>query len=208
MAQSSPGRRLALLAALGLHAAAILLGLSMVSPFPAPEEAEPLLLLTHAPTAAEPPLPTLVPLPMIVDPASQAQPLAPELSIARTDISPDAAQPVAQAAACAPGGQIEQALGADPAIQLAAASAPRESRSVAEAIIVWNQGWSAVADAAAAPLAPVRIIVQRELARLPADCAAEPVLGPRFVAVATAHGTTLFVFGSGRWAWRDLLAAG
>lgn len=102
--------------------------------------------------------------------------------------------------------QIGKLLNADPAAVAAVLAAPPESRSIADAVIVWNAGWSEIARDPAAPLGPARALLERSLEAVPEDCLAEEVIGPRLVPVEAGEDRMMFVvIGSGTWRWSDLL---
>ncbi|GGE02991.1 hypothetical protein GCM10011529_06790 [Polymorphobacter glacialis] len=167
------------------EAIALLAFRAPASPAPAPEP---------VPAKAYVPVPTAV---------------APQPEIAEVVIDPPATAS-ARDAACAPLKAVQAALASDPAVRTAIAAVPTGARSVAEAIVVWNQGWSPLASlevplaGGEAPLAGVRALVARTLAALPAHCLAEPITGPRLVLVEGAAQTAVLAFGSGAWRWRDL----
>ena len=83
--------------------------------------------------------------------------------------------------------------------------APPESRSIADAVVLWNAGWSADAMAPGSALAPARAAVEDSLRLLPAQCLDEPVAGPRLVPIPDQDRTMFLVVGSGNWTWRQLL---
>ncbi|MDQ3144411.1 MAG: hypothetical protein M3Q57_05970 [Pseudomonadota bacterium] len=112
----------------------------------------------------------------------------------------------AAGSACAPLDAIANALLIDPAAMTAVSTAPRETRSISDAIVIWNAGWSPAAARSEDPLGPVRQMVERTLAVLPPECLEPVVTGPRLMPVAVGERTRLLVFGSGEWAWKQLLA--
>lgn len=80
-----------------------------------------------------------------------------------------------------------------------------ETRSIAEAIIIWNAGWSAAAASMDSPLAPARSALEQTLIGISDGCLDEQVAGPRLVPIpAGSNGTMFLVIGSGLWRWRDL----
>lgn len=111
------------------------------------------------------------------------------------------------AAGCATLEVVGKAVVADPAAFEAVVNAPPESRSIAEAVVIWNAGWSDTARGPTAPLGPARAAVERSLMTLPAECLTEMVAGPRLLPVPVADGRTMFVvIGSGAWSWGQLLS--
>lgn len=100
---------------------------------------------------------------------------------------------------------VSQALATDPSAVDAIRSAPPAMRSVADAIVVWNAGWSAGADSADSPLAEVRAVVEDQLGTVSDECLDETIAGPRLVPIPDGDQTTFLAFGSGDWTWRQLL---
>lgn len=111
------------------------------------------------------------------------------------------------ATSCVALDEVAIALLADPAALGSILHAPRETRSIADAIVIWNAQWSEAAIAADAPLEPVRASVQATLSSVDQSCLDEPIVGPRLVPIPAGDGTTFLVFGSGSWSWRQLLPA-
>lgn len=106
---------------------------------------------------------------------------------------------------CATLDLINKAIVSDPAAVTAVLASPRESRSVSEAVILWNNGWIGYAAGANAPLAPARAVVEQNLSSLGPECLDEVIVGPRLVAIPAGSGTMFLVIGSGAWTWRQLL---
>ena len=193
-----PTRRAATLATVAvIHIAAILFLAATRSPSATPAVARSLTIisLAHDATAAAPPpsLPSKRPAEKRVDEA-------PSLS---RDTEPTTAQ--AGASGCATFEQVSKTIVADSAAVAAVIQAPSTSRSVADAIVIWNAGWSGPTATADAPLEPVREAVVQSLVGLDQKCLDEKVIGPRFVPVPDGERTVLLVFGSGSWNWKELL---
>ncbi len=112
----------------------------------------------------------------------------------------------AAGSACAPLDAVASALLIDSAAMAAVRAAPRETRSISDAIVIWNSGWSGAATRPEDPLGAVRLMVERTLAMLPPECLEPVVAGPRLMPVTVGESTRLLVFGSGEWAWKQLLA--
>ncbi len=141
------------------------------------------------------------PLPLPVAPAQVQVAVASNVESPVVDIAADAA--AVPGGPCALTASIEAVLRASPEARAALAALPSSARSVADAVTVWNSGWTTVATPA---LDAVRRAVTGEIRAAPASCRAAPVDGPRLVYVDNDTGATVLVFGSGRWAWSDLLA--
>ncbi len=148
--------------------------------------------------AAKPPPPSL--------PAKVADAFVPVTALSIPD---DAVsdEPVGAAAACSTVDKVREGLLLDAAAVDATRNAPPETRSIADAVVLWNVGWAPPALTLADPLFVVRTAVERILANLPANCLDEPIAGPRLVPITDASGlrTIFIVFGSGTWTWRALL---
>lgn len=102
-------------------------------------------------------------------------------------------------------GTVGKAIVDDPAAVDAIVHAPAETRSIADAIVIWNMGWSAAAQETGAPLEPVRANVLATLHAVPEDCLSSTVSGPRLVPVPNGDRTVFLVFGSGDWSWKSLM---
>lgn len=109
---------------------------------------------------------------------------------------------------CATLEQVANGLLADPLALGAILRAPPETRSIADAIVIWNAGWSESASAVDSSLGAVRAATEQSLRALDDKCLDEPVAGPRFIPVTAGARTMLIVIGSGIWRWRDLIAEG
>ena len=130
------------------------------------------------------------------EPIEFAEPAAPSM----VPTLPEAPSP----GDCAPADALQSALSAAPEVRLALAQVPVRNRSVADAIVIWNVTWTALASADNAPLASVRNVVTQTLRALPAACVGAPVTGPRFFLIETPGGVMVLTFGSGNWRWQDV----
>lgn len=147
---------------------------------------------------------------------SQAAPISlrTKLTLARKPPTKESMAPTTQGdgvngatIACATLDAITNNLIADPLVLDVIHRAPPETRSIADAIVMWNAGWLASAQGVDTPLGPVRALVEQTLAASDARCLDEPVMGPRLVPIPNGDRTMYLVFGSGTWTWRDLVAA-
>lgn len=123
-------------------------------------------------------------------------------------MEPDSAALDAPAGQCATLDVVTDAIVAD---RLAVASvfhAPPETRSIADAIVMWNAGWSSAASTLESPLSPARAAVEKGLSLVEDNCLDEPIAGPRLIPVPVpdTQRTMFLVFGSGSWTWRQLIA--
>lgn len=184
---------------LALHAAALLLLLTQRGSVPAapakPGQLKVLSLNAEAPREAPPPPPVL--------PSKMVQEIKAEIQLAQST-SEQSDEAAAPAGGCVALEQVRTAIIADPAALSSVVQAPPETRSIAEAVVMWNQGWAAAASSEDAPLRPARIAVERSLAAMPAECLDEQIAGPRLVPFEAGSGTMFLVFGSASWRWRDV----
>lgn len=200
-------RRATLLAVGGAHLAAAIWLLRVAPPVPAVVTPAIALLAFPAPVAApeRPPAPApVLETPAVAPLIEITAPVAPLLLAL---VPPPASVPGSAIGACAPLEQVQGALQAAPAVRAAISRVPRADRSVAEAIVVWNSEWQRIAADDAAPLALVRQTVVQALERLPADCLAAPLAGPRLILLDGGPRAVVLVFGSGNWRWIDLGSA-
>ena len=113
--------------------------------------------------------------------------------------------PLGVAGGCAIFDIVSKSLTAEPAVASAILSTPRESRSIADAVVIWNAGWSVTAGSLGEPLGPARAVIEQSLRAVPDNCLDEPVAGPRLVPIPEGDRTMFLAIGSGNWTWRQLL---
>ena len=196
-------QRFAVLAAVfAFHLAAIVV-LLLQRETPSKQIAKPatialMTLNAERPATAVPPPPTL--------PSKIADTFEPETVVSVPD---DGQQDAVAGAtmACAPHAALLEALLRDPGLVDIIRRAPPETRSVADAIVMWNDGWSPAAVGIGSPLELVRANIEQSLAKIEARCLDEPVAGPRMLPIpdGTGNGAVFLVFGSGNWTWRSLV---
>jgi hypothetical protein len=117
----------------------------------------------------------------------------------------DSAAEAPGASGCTTLEAVSKALLADAAALNAVLAAPPDTRSIAEAIVVWNAGWSPATSSVAAPLGAVRASVTTSLASVEDNCLDEAIAGPRLIPIPAGQRTMFVVIGSGNWNWRQLL---
>lgn len=101
---------------------------------------------------------------------------------------------------------LREALERDPMARAALARIPRPSRSVANAVMLWDGRWIAPDRVGGiATVDAVRNAVAAILNRASQACRTQTVLGPVFVPVAGDGGTIVLALGSGAWRWADML---
>jgi hypothetical protein len=108
--------------------------------------------------------------------------------------------------ACDVGAWLQSALQADPSVRLALTTIPRSSRSVANAIMLWDSHWTPQPMPAVAGVSALRSAMMVGVRSAPVECQTQLVRGPELIALTDANGTTLLAVGSGEWRWGDLLA--
>ncbi len=166
-----------------------------------PVEARPtaMVLVAIEPEAAQAPKPPPPPMP-----SETSSPRLPSIESAEFDPDSRSLSPAA-GGRCAPLEAIADALAEDLAAFESVRQASFETRSLNDAIVIWNEGWVPAASRAEAPLGAARAAVEQALGALPSECLAPGIVGPRFVPLADGEATRFVVFGSGRWSWKQLL---
>lgn len=151
------------------------------------------------PAAAKPP-PPMLPSPL----AKTFKPIT-EVSIATVNES-DA--PAGASAACNTLEVVLDGLLIDPDTVAAVHNAPPDARSIAGAVMMWNEAWIPAAVEPTAPLWLVRANIEHTLATLSDPCLDEAIIGPRLLPLPDAGGTgnMFVVVGSGNWTWRQMAA--
>lgn len=194
-----PQRAGALIAVILVHALLLLFFLATRGPAQLPAQMPGALTVVSVAddSAATPPPPPRLPSKVELEDAVELAELA---LAAETDPNATAAS----TSGCAALETVTKALLADPVAVAAVLKAPPETRSIAEAIVVWNSGWSDYTAVVGAPLEPVRAAVTQTLGSIDEGCLDEPILGPRLVPIPAGGGTMFLVFGSGSWTWRQL----
>lgn len=122
-------------------------------------------------------------------------------------IDPDSQALASPSGACATLEVVTKALIDDPSAVAAIVQAPPETRSITEAIVMWNVGWSNAASSLDSPLIRPRAVVEQSLDAVEAGCLDEQIAGPRLVPIPVpdSQRTMFLVFGSGTWTWRELV---
>jgi hypothetical protein len=170
------------------------------TPNPAPET----LKITPRPAPiADPVLPTPQAAATILDLQSEPAPLHGEARPA-----PEAGSPPTPSAApdCALAQAIQLRITQDQTLRVSIEQIPHQSRSVANAIMVWDGAWTtAVEGRGREPLSVLQAAVREMVQASSAYCHQQPVRGPQFITVVEPAGTTVLVVGSGVWRWGDLL---
>ena len=152
------------------------------------------------------PAPAILPvLPPMTEVAVANDIPAPEIEIAVASVR--SATATGAGGDCAVAEAVGNSLRTDPRAAAALAALPASARTVANALMLWDGRWTALAapDAAAA-VADLRAIVVASVQATPVACQVAPVTGPRLVIVSDTAGTVVLAFGSGTWTWAALAA--
>jgi len=113
---------------------------------------------------------------------------------------------LAAGTACAVDGNVQVALRDSPAVATALGQVPVSSRSVADAVMLWDGRWAAAERLGGeAALQPIRETVRAGIRAAPEACRTAAVAGPRLIYVEVTGRTMILAFGSGEWAWDQLL---
>lgn len=133
--------------------------------------------------------------------ADRSRPLSAPSAIS----DPDSRDTAGPAGGCATLDIVTKALVADPVAVMSVTNSPPETRSIAEAVVIWNAGWSNAAGTLDAPLGPVRTVVEQSLSTVDDSCLDAPIAGPRLIPIPDGDQTMFLAFGSGNWTWRELV---
>lgn len=188
---------------------------------PAPPEPAP-----PEPALPPPPMPIPSAVPVEVPPVSPVAPIAPiedAMLTPRFDAEPDpavtgdvaglAAGPGSGSAiggaACPVAESLRAVFEGDARMRGALMRIPRASRSVAEAIMLWDGRWIAPGRVGGAgTVDALRSAIAAALDRAAPECRTAAMAGPVLVPVTDGTRTVVLAFGSGAWRWADLLRKG
>jgi hypothetical protein len=108
---------------------------------------------------------------------------------------------------CALSNDVQAALQSNPSVQAALDDLPQGARSPSDALMLWDGNWTEPeALGGDANLAPIRSTVIAIVAFAPAACRDAAIAGPRLLFVGNGARFTVLGFGSGVWAWSQLIA--
>jgi hypothetical protein len=116
------------------------------------------------------------------------------------------ADATANGGACDLTGPVQAALRTSEGVMRSLPHIPRDQRSVANAIMVWNAQW-VTPDPDLAPVAfeAIRDVVAGTVAAASEGCRLQPQGGPRLIMLPGANETIVLALGSGTWRWQDVL---
>ena len=100
---------------------------------------------------------------------------------------------------------FRDALQLDLKTQAALAQIPRASRSVANAVMLWDGGWIVPEGSDPVRMTSVRLAIAEIISGFSEACRSQTNFGPLFVPVDGKTGTIVLALGSGAWRWADLV---
>lgn len=180
-----------------------------------------LLLMSHTPRAAAPEPNDLTmfdvttastvrsskPLAEVL-PQPEPVPVAPLPLPAVSTLSPDVVSLLAQAAtqgsACDLTAPVQASLRGDPQVMNTIGLLPRDARSVANAVMVWNHDWVSPDQLDPIVLSSLRSTIVASVEAATPECREASQSGPRFLSLGNDDATVV-VLGSGQWRWQDLV---
>ena len=141
----------------------------------------------------------------VADPTAQPRPLS-HAAASRPEAAVTVSQTADSASTCQMTEQLQARLAVDPQVLAALARIPRDARSVANALMLWDGAWVGTDQRETAQaLTTLQASIAAAIETASPDCRSLPVLGPRLLSIPDASGATLLVIGSGAWHWDDLL---
>lgn len=200
-------RHLIMPAVLTAHGGLLAILLFAAAP-PAAERAGAARISTFDVAAADRPA---APQPPVREPELEhPEPLVKLASLSLIDVAPPlpaiAADAEGLGAGCSLEADLARAFAETPLLAAQLARIGPEARSVANAIMFWDGGWTPVdAEAPADAVDFLRHAVVEGVRAAPAECLEQEIVGPRFIAVSGEEATTVLVLGSGSWRWAQLL---
>jgi hypothetical protein len=109
--------------------------------------------------------------------------------------------------ACGLAALLSRKLQADADLRANLARLPRDARSVANAVMLWDGGWvTARTRDAEVALAGVRASLRAATAGVDVGCLEQAQAGPNLLTIVEDDIATVLVVGSGDWSWSDVLA--
>jgi hypothetical protein len=153
---------------------------------------------------AKPDLNSLTPPPL--DLTTEPMQLTPSVNAPMT-AAPDAVAKLASdaGATCDLTATLQAALQANEAVRNDLAAIPQASRSVANAVQLWNGAWvDAQGIGGDAVVGPIRAAIVAVVEQAPAACHDRSIAGPRLLTITDPRGTVIIAIGSDIWRWSDL----
>ena len=119
---------------------------------------------------------------------------------------------------CGMAGMLAKGISESPEAMAAVAALPRDVRSEADAVMLWNGTWLDTGQSAALagvpvvsavsgqdPVTVLKTVILSTLAAAPAECREVESFGPQLIPIAEPGRTTMLVIGSGAWRWSSLI---
>jgi hypothetical protein len=100
---------------------------------------------------------------------------------------------------------LRSVLQQDGRVRESLARLPRDARSVANALMLWDGRWTDRAGGEVGDLSAVRSAIVRLVRTAPEPCQQELQRGPRLIPIVSGADTTLLAVGSGVWSWAQTL---
>ena len=135
-----------------------------------------------------------------------------------TIAAPPAAAGSGTGQGCGMAGVLAKGISESPEAMAAVAALPKEVRSEADAVMLWNGAWLDTGQGSVLSAVPVlseltgqdpvtalKTVILATLAAAPAECREVTSLGPQFIPIAEPGRTTMLVIGSGAWRWSSLI---
>ena len=154
------------------------------------------------------PMPVLMPSPLPAPvPDAPATPLAPGIAGSSGLVG----------SGCTLANVAGEAIRASAAAMAELDALPREVRTEADAVMLWDGNWQGPAAARASAAQPTtgaatqvlsgatRQVMEQLVRAASSECRDAPRLGPQFIAVPGPTRTIMVVIGSGAWRWGDLI---
>jgi hypothetical protein len=130
------------------------------------------------------------------------QPLVATPTVAQT-AAPVSGSP---GAACDIGEAVQTMLRSDPETHAAIVLIPRQERSVANAVLLWNGQWVAPAGVGGATaFATIKTSIRQIVATASPGCREQEIVGPRFMLIPAGTEMIVAVVGNASWRWSDIL---
>ncbi len=146
------------------------------------------------------PVPPTPPEPVVVPPPPLPTPNAVVVALL------EQADSSASGSACDLTGPVQTALQTSQDVMASLPKVPRDQRSVANAIMVWNAQWL-TPDSKFQPTAfnAIRDVVAGTVAAASDACRLQPQGGPRLIVLPGPAENVVLALGSGTWRWQDVL---
>jgi len=148
------------------------------------------------------PVPPAPPQPIVIPPPVLPMPTPDSVVVALLE----QADASASAGACDLTAPVQAALQTSARVMQGLPRIPRDQRSVANAIMVWNANWVTPAtDLQPGAFDDIRDVVATTVAAASETCRLQPQGGPRLILLPGTTENVVLALGSGTWRWQDVL---